>query len=131
MLHPFYSQESPLHSRSAAANEPQTHTTSPIVTGSSVLAVRYRDGVMMTADTAASYGRLSRYRSEQRIHRVHESCVVGASGDISDFQYLQHLLDSLVIRESIHNDGHSLTAKQVYEYLTQVMYARRSRFNPL
>lgn len=32
-------------------NEPVAHTKQPIVTGTSVLAITYRDGIMMTADT--------------------------------------------------------------------------------
>ncbi len=35
-------------------------TTSPIVTGSSVLGIKYRDGVMMAADTLGSYGSMVR-----------------------------------------------------------------------
>ena len=39
---------------------PHKATTSPIVTGSSVLAIKYRDGVMMAADTLGSYGSMVR-----------------------------------------------------------------------
>lgn len=29
------------------------------------------------------------------------------------------------------NDNHSLTSSQIYEWLTHLMYARRSKFDPL
>ena len=83
---------------------------SPIVTGTSIVAVIYKDGVMMAADTlgiklfytvhistwVASYGSLARFRDVNRIHKVTPSCILGASGDISDYQYVQHLLEKLM-----------------------------------
>ena len=69
---------------------------------------------------------------------------------MSDFQELQHMLDSLMyatlflistypaymsllpsISESTEGDGHELGPTEIYEYLSQVMYARRSKMNPL
>ncbi len=38
------------------------HTLRPIVTGSSVVGIKYRDGVMLAADTLGSYGNLARYK---------------------------------------------------------------------
>ena len=34
-----------------ANEDPKQHTLSPVVTGTSVLAIKYKDGVMMAADT--------------------------------------------------------------------------------
>lgn len=39
----------------AKAGEPVKHTTKPIVTGSSVIAITYKDGVMMATDTLLAY----------------------------------------------------------------------------
>jgi len=50
---------------------------------------------------------------------------------MSDFQYIQSLLDSLMIEEFTAQDGHSLGPKEIHEYLSQVMYGRRSEINPL
>ncbi|KAF9269098.1 proteasome endopeptidase complex beta subunit [Marasmius fiardii PR-910] len=107
------------------------HTQQPIVTGTSVLAIKYKDGVMMAADNLASYGSLARFKDVQRLHPVGTNTVVGAGGDMSDFQYIQSLLDSLMIEEFTEQDGHSLGPAEIHEYLSQVMYARRSRINPL
>lgn len=43
-----------------------------------------------------SYGSLARFRDIKRLYPVGESTIVGASGDLSDYQYIQHLLDSLM-----------------------------------
>jgi 20S proteasome subunit beta 7 len=84
------------------------------VTGTSVLAFKYRDGIIMAADMLGkksliinlcslinhacigSYGSLARFRDIKRLYPVGESTIVGASGDLSDYQYIQHLLDSLM-----------------------------------
>lgn len=57
--------------------------------------------------------------------------VIGASGDMSDFQYLQRILDELMIDEFNAHDGHNLGPAEIHEYLSQVMYARRSKMDPL
>ena len=68
----------------------------------------------------------------QRLHPVGDYTVVGASGDMSDFQYLQHILDGLVISEEANlQDGHTLGPAEIHEYLSQVMYQRRSKMDPL
>jgi len=106
-------------------------TQQPIVTGTSVLAIMYKDGIMMAADNLASYGSLARFKNVQRLHPVGSNTVLGASGDLSDFQYIQSLLDELVIEEFTHQDAHSLGPAEVHEYLSRVMYGRRSKFDPL
>jgi 20S proteasome subunit beta 7 len=50
---------------------------------------------------------------------------------MSDFQYLQTLLDGLVVDEFTAQDGNTLGPDEIHEYLSQVMYARRSKMNPL
>jgi 20S proteasome subunit beta 7 len=59
-----------------------------------VLGLKYKGGVMMAADNLASYGSLARFRDIERLHKVADFTVLGASGDMSDFQYVKHLLDS-------------------------------------
>ena len=67
----------------------------------------------------------------QRLHTVGNHTIIGAGGDMSDFQYIQTILDELMIDEFTAQDGHSLGPAEIHEYLSQVMYARRSKMNPL
>jgi len=106
-------------------------TQQPIVTGTSVLAIKYKDGIMMAADNLASYGSLARFKDVQRLHAVGDNTVIGAGGDMSDFQYIQILLNELTVEEYTAQDGHSLGPAEIHEYLSQVMYSRRSQINPL
>ncbi|KDN48437.1 proteasome endopeptidase complex, beta subunit [Tilletiaria anomala UBC 951] len=107
------------------------HTQQPIVTGTSILGIRYKDGVMMAADTLASYGSLARFMDVRRLHEVSPNTLLGASGDMSDFQFIQHELQKVMIRESNAADGHTLSPSQVYAYLSRYMYQRRSKVDPL
>jgi len=120
----------PLHPRHSFADGVQ-RTQQPIVTGTSVLAIKYKDGIMMAADNLASYGSLARFKDVQRLHPVGGHTVIGASGDMSDFQYIQALLDDLIVEEFTQQDGHKLGPVEIHEYLSQVMYARRSKIDPL
>jgi 20S proteasome subunit beta 7 len=62
------------------------------VTGSSVLGVRYKGGIALAADTLASYGSLARFRTEERIKPLGNEILIGATGDLSDFQWvMKHL----------------------------------------
>ncbi|EGF79626.1 hypothetical protein BATDEDRAFT_16747 [Batrachochytrium dendrobatidis JAM81] len=114
-----------------ARGGPITHTQQPIVTGTSVIGIKYKDGIMMTADTLASYGSLAQIRDMKRMTSFGESTVIGASGDMSDWQLIQHMVQDRVIAESAHDDGHQLHPEHIFEYLTRVMYGRRSNTNPL
>jgi len=71
---------------------PSTRTTDPVVVGASVLAVKYKGGVMMMADTLASYGSLARYTDVQRIVPLAQTALLGASGEFSDFQEIQKII---------------------------------------
>ena len=44
---------------------------------------------------AGAYGSTKRYKSVERIFKVNAKCIVGASGEISDFQQLQTKLMTL------------------------------------
>jgi 20S proteasome subunit beta 7 len=55
--------------------------------------------------------------------------VVGASGEISDFQYIQTQLEKLMIDEFNSADDHYLGPENIYEYLHRVMYNRRTKMN--
>lgn len=100
MLNPLHAGQTwssaPHPSTSAPAQHPVSHTQQPIVTGTSVLGLRYKDGVMMATDTLASYGSLARFMNIERMHPLGEHTVLGASGDMSDMQYVLHELDKVL-----------------------------------
>jgi hypothetical protein len=80
---------------------PTQRTTHPIVTGSSVLGIKYRDGVMLAADTLASYGTLAMFKDVERLHKVSDTTLVGAGGEFSDFQKIQHIIGDLTGQDTV------------------------------
>ncbi|KAK2738247.1 Proteasome subunit beta type-7 [Myotisia sp. PD_48] len=111
---------------------PQTHTQRPLVTGTSVVALKFKDGIAIAADNLGSYGSLARFGDIKRLRTFDNSSIVGFGGDISDMQYIDRVLNSLDIRENYATYGeHSLNAKNLHTYLSKMLYRRRSEFNPL
>jgi 20S proteasome subunit beta 7 len=92
---------------------------------------RFRLGRCINDVCAASYGSLARFKDIQRLHAVGDHTIIGAGGDMSDFQYIQSLLEDLVIEEFTAQDGHALGPAEIHEYLSRVFYNRRSKMDPL
>ncbi|CAI0542374.1 unnamed protein product [Linum tenue] len=129
------SAHSPMESNQAkpsllASESDSQRTLSPYVTGTSVVALKYKDGILMAADMGGSYGSTLRYKSMSRMTPVGKHSLLGASGEISDFQEICKYLDELILHDSMWDDGNSLGPKEVHNYLTRVMYNRRNKFDP-
>lgn len=118
-------------SSNTVADFPKMHTQQPMITGTSVIAIKYNDGIIMAADHMGSYGSLMKLDDLQRIIKVGDDAVVGISGDISDFQHLERVLDDMVVTDSYDMESPNLKANHLSEYLTRLMYNRRSKMNPL
>jgi len=114
-----------------AQHKPITQTLEPYVTGTSILGIKYKDGVMLAGDTLASYGSLARFRDVRRIRPVGKYTLIGATGEYSDFQEIVHILDDLTTNDDITDDGSALFPNSIHSYLTRVMYGKRNKMDPL
>ncbi|SCU95591.1 LADA_0G16402g1_1 [Lachancea dasiensis] len=118
-----------------ASPYPSMHTQQPIVTGTSVISMKYNGGVIIAADNLGSYGSLLRFNDVERLFPVGRNTVVGISGDISDMQHLEYLLEEMQTENNYDNqyadEEEALRPSYVFEYLANVMYSRRSKMNPL
>ncbi|KAK0067908.1 Proteasome subunit beta type-4 [Biomphalaria glabrata] len=117
--------------KSDSNNTQRVRSVNPIVTGTSVLAVQFKGGVVIAADTLGSYGSLAKYRDLKRLLKVNDTTVIGAAGDYADFQYMSNIIQQQVINDEVINDGFGYTPKSVHCLLTRILYNRRSQFNPL
>lgn len=106
-------------------------TLHPTVTGTSVMGMIFKDGIMLAADTLGSYGTLARYRDLSRVSVVNDATVIAAGGDYADFQYLKSIIEQRVIDENCYDDGFNYTPQSLFSWLTRVMYNRRSKYDPL
>lgn len=93
--------------------------------------VKYKDGVVMAADTLGSYGSLARFPDLRRIIRVNEHTVVACSGDYADFQFLQEIIQQKQIDEDINGGGVTMKPEALHCWLTRFLYNKRSKFDPL
>ncbi|KAK7481470.1 hypothetical protein BaRGS_00027321, partial [Batillaria attramentaria] len=116
---------------SSSNNSAAQRTLNPTVTGTSVLGLKFKDGIVLCADMLGSYGSLARYRNCSRLLRVNEDTVLGASGDYADYQFLTSIIKQRVIDEECLDDGFGYTPPALHSWLTRVLYNRRSQFNPL
>jgi len=122
---------------STVADPARTHTTRPIVTGASVLGVKYNGGVMLAADTLLSYGSMAKTMDASRLVEIDQT-LIGASGEYSDFQAIQELLQAKslelqtgLLQEREDPNVAAMTARSLWNYLRVIMYHRRNKMNPL
>ena len=77
-------------------NSTLTHSIicrSPITTGTSVIGIQFKDGIVISADILGSYGSLARYRNLERLMKVNDNIILGASGDYADFQCIKSYVE--------------------------------------
>merc|ERR1740139_745388 len=118
-----------------ATSHPNQQTRRPIVTGTSVLGIVYKDGVMLAADTLCSYGSMAKYKDARRLVPVNFNTLLGGSGEYSDFQAIIDLLKKNALEDRCtsdtlyYDDGEEGAekgecAREVWNYLRAVMYNR-------
>jgi len=129
----YYAFPAPAGPRGQARpkNKPDSRSQYPVTTGTSVIAVKYKGGVVMATDTMGHYGGLARYPDLQRVVRVNETTVLGYSGDIADFQFLEGVIERRQIEQDIRGGGVDMKPQALHCWLTRVLYNRRSKFDPL
>lgn len=77
--------------------------------------------------TAGAYGSTKRYKSFERLYKVNDCTVLGAGGELSDYQYIKRLLEELADDDFCMDDGHHMKPHEIYSYLTRVIYNRRNK----
>ena len=111
----------------SSLEDTRQRTQQPIVTGTTILGLKYKDGVMLAADTLASYGSMARYKDVRRIKTVGDNTIIGASGEMSDFQAVMKKLENMDLEDLNQDDGYKRSPSEVFNYLRAVMYQRRNK----
>jgi 20S proteasome subunit beta 7 len=111
------------------------HTTRPIVTGTSVVGLTYKGGVLLAADTMLSYGSMAKSFQTPRMVSIDDRILLGASGEYSDFQEIVNKVEALCLEEQTQSmesiyEQRKLPAASLWKYLRAVLYNRRSKYNP-
>jgi len=104
-----------------------------MVTGGSVVALKYAGGVLVATDSVASYGSLARFDGVCRMSPVGSAgdTLLAAGGDYSDYQQMLKIIEAKAIADYTLDDGASLSPSMLHHWLTRIMYQRRSKMDPL
>jgi len=71
---------------------PQVHSLGAVNVGTSVMGIKFKDGVILAADTAISYGGMKNVKDARRIVKLSDECAFACSGEMADAQNLTKLL---------------------------------------
>ena len=104
----------------------------PVNVGTSVLACKYADGVMIATDTAISYGGSKKFKSACRVHPLGEEGLVACSGEMADFEEIKRLFDEKYEADIIESDGCTfLHPNDYFNWMARHIFNKRSKGDPL
>ena len=112
---------------------PKNHGPFGVVNaGTSVIGIKYKDGILIAADTVVSYGGTLHQFNYRRIKKLNEECACGCSGEMADFEKLSEILDQKMEKDEIENDGAAfLRPTDYYNFIGEHNYNRRMKMDPL
>lgn len=99
--------------------------------GSSVLGIRFDDGVLLSADTLVTYGTLARYQNVNRVIRINDNVLLGGGGDFADIQSLVRTINQKVVDDYCLGDGLNIRPNALLNWVTRLLYSRRTLKDPL
>lgn len=105
----------------------KVHSKSYVI-GTTVLAIKYSEGIMVASDTNLSYGSYCKYKDIERVGVVSENTFIGSSGEYSNFQ---ELLNKLRIKMNPAGDNERyLGPRECFEIVKNHMYSKRCKGTP-
>ncbi|MCQ2817203.1 MAG: hypothetical protein MJ252_08060 [archaeon] len=113
-----------------SVKEPITHSTEVDYAASSVIGLKYKDGIIIASDTNLSYGSMIRFRKiNDRIQQITPRTLIGFSGEYSDFQESLRELNEMILSDTLHGRPY-LGPKELTHYLSSVHYSKRNDMDP-
>lgn len=112
-------------------NNFKKHTTAPTTIGSSVVGIKFNNGVIIASDVRlTSYG-YKKFNNISRIAQINENTIIGSSGEYSDYLELKRILEEKTLEDNLY-DGYStfLGPKELASYLAFISYQKRNKMNP-
>ena len=102
---------------------PLTHTTSPSITGGTIIGLKYKDGILLAADTQLNYGSFHTEKNQSRIYKVSENTAIASGGEYADFGEIVKLLKKKHDDDVIAEDGFEfLTPRDYCTWLAALHY---------
>ncbi len=117
---------------SEMTKDPKSHTLVPVNIGTSVFGIKYKDGVLLAADTAVAYGSMKKSKKATRMAELSSESAIACSGEMADFQELQKTLREKREADEIENDGAVfLKPRDYFNFLSRLNYQRRMKMDPI
>ena len=112
--------------------EPIKNSQSVVYSGSSVIGLKYNNGVIIASDTLMCYGGyLSLMHSRERIKVLNERTVIGYSGEFSDMQETSRILNELILEDQLETNRNGVMGPvELGHYLSSLHYYQRNRLDP-
>jgi len=111
---------------------PKVHSLGAVNVGTSVMALKFKGGVIIAADTHISYGGMKKEKDARRIFKLNDECAMACSGEMADAQNLQKLLEAKQEADEIEQDGATfLKPRDYFSWISRLNYQRRLKMNPL
>ena len=112
--------------------EPIKNSQSVVYSGSSVIGLKYKNGVIIASDTLMCYGgSLSLMHSRERIKVLNERTVIGYSGEFSDMQETSRILNELILEDQLETNRNGVMGPvELGHYLSSLHYYQRNRLDP-
>ncbi|KAI5181464.1 20S proteasome subunit beta 7 [Nematocida sp. AWRm80] len=98
------------------------------VVGTSVLAVKYNEGVMIASDTQLSYGSYAKYKNIQRVSEISPTILLASSGEYSNHQQLVKQLRIEI--NTVAGEQCIYGPIECFEMIKNHMYAKRCKGKP-
>jgi 20S proteasome subunit beta 7 len=109
--------------------EEKKHNTNPIYVGSSVIGMRYNEGLVIACDTRLNYGSLSKFFDVSRIQRINANTFLSSAGEYSDYQEVTRILRETAL-DDVLDTRSFLGPKEITNYLSSMHYYKRNKMNP-
>jgi len=106
------------------------YTTNPIYVGSSVIGMKFKDGVIIACDTRLNYGSIAKFQNiDDRVQRINANTMLASSGEYSDFQEVVRFLKETALNDVLDKRSY-LGPDELTNYLSSMHYYRRNKMNP-
>mmetsp|Transcript_30943 Transcript_30943/g.32132 ORF Transcript_30943/g.32132 Transcript_30943/m.32132 type:complete len:251 (+) Transcript_30943:54-806(+) len=120
-----------LHETQNSTLGPKQLTTQPYAVGSSVIGIKYKDGVLIASDKRINVYGHRKYNNVTRIAPINKYTIMGSSGEYSDFQELNRLLVEKAQEDELYDGVNSFLGPEEFSsYLSHINYQQRNKMNP-
>ena len=112
-----------MQKRQNLVENPLQHSIGAVNVGSSVMGLKYKDGVMIAADTSITYGGMLKDKDARRIVKLNDEVAFGCSGEMADMQMLLKELERKSDGDMIEQDGATfMSAREYYNFTARHNY---------